>query len=232
MTYLFVVAHPDDEVLGAGGFIYQISKLGHKVSVMFLSGEVTARDARPELWELEADINQCATILGIHKIYKASFPNIEFNTVSQLAIVQSIEQVIKECTPEVVITHHPGDLNNDHYHASIACQAAIRLFQRRNDVKPIHEFLYMEILSSTDWALNTSVQPFQPDTFVEIQEEGLAKKMEGLQAYRDVMRDYPHPRSKESIRGLAAYRGSQAGIMFGEAFETVFRRWDLKGTKE
>lgn len=230
MTYLFVVAHPDDEVLGAGGYIYQLSGLGHKIAVMFLSGEVTARGARPELCELEADINQCAKILGIHKIYKANFPNIEFNTVSQLTLVQSIEQVLKDVMPDVVVTHHPSDLNNDHYHTSIACQAAIRLFQRRTDVKPICEFIYMEILSSTDWALNTSLQPFLPDTFVEIMEEGLAKKIEGLQAYRGVMRDYPHPRSQETIRGLAAYRGSQAGVMFAEAFETVFRRLVLKGS--
>lgn len=38
------------------------------------------------------------------------------------------------------------------------------------------------------------------------------------------MRDYPHPRSKESLKGLAAYRGSQAGMRYAEAFESVFRR--------
>jgi hypothetical protein len=36
------------------------------------------------------------------------------------------------------------------------------------------------------------------------------------------MRDFPHPRSEEIVRGLAAYRGGQAGIKYAEAFQTVF----------
>ena len=42
--------------------------------------------------------------------------------------------------------------------------------------------------------------------------------------YRGVTREYPHPRSKEDIKGLAAYRGGQSGSNYAEAFESVFRR--------
>ena len=49
-------------------------------------------------------------------------------------------------------------------------------------------------------------------------------KLEALAEYQGVMRPYPHPRSPEAIRGLAAYRGSQAGLVYAEAFESVFRR--------
>ncbi len=38
------------------------------------------------------------------------------------------------------------------------------------------------------------------------------------------MRDYPHPRSNEALKGLAAYRGGQAGMIYAESFESVFRR--------
>ena len=43
MNYLFVVAHPDDETLGAGGTIYNLSKKGHEVSVAIMCSEVKAR---------------------------------------------------------------------------------------------------------------------------------------------------------------------------------------------
>ena len=55
-------------------------------------------------------------------------------------------------------------------HTSMACQAAIRLFQRRAEVKPLKEFLFMEVLSSTEWSVNTSMNRFQPNTFVEVGE--------------------------------------------------------------
>jgi N-acetylglucosamine malate deacetylase 1 len=38
------------------------------------------------------------------------------------------------------------------------------------------------------------------------------------------MRPYPHPRSKEALTGLAAYRGGQAGLKYAEAFQAVFQR--------
>lgn len=48
--------------------------------------------------------------------------------------------------------------------------------------------------------------------------------MEALGAYKGVMRPYPHPRSEEALRGLAANRGSQAGCDYAEGFESVLRR--------
>lgn len=229
MNYLVVVAHPDDEVLGAGASIHQLTKEGNKVDVCILSGEVTARKARPELEELIYDMNRAAELLGIHQIIRGSFPNIEFNTVSHLSLVQFIEQAIVSSQPDIVITHHPIDLNNDHYHTSIACQTAIRLFQRRPEVTPIRELLFMEILSATEWGLNSSMRQFTPNTFIEVGEEGIHKKVEALQQYRGVMREFPHPRSMEAIKGLAAYRGGQAGYCYAEAFEGAFRRMDIGG---
>ena len=109
-------------------------------------------------------------------------------------------------------------------HTSLACQAAIRLFQRRSEVKPLQEMWFMEVLSSTEWSVNTAMNRFVPDTYVEVGEAGIDAKIRALAAYRGVMRDFPHPRSAEAIRGLAAYRGAQSGCRYAEAFECVFRR--------
>ena len=82
----------------------------------------------------------------------------------------------------------------------------------------------MEILSSSEWGLNTAMNDFRPNTFFAIGEEGIHKKIEALSSYRGVMRQYPHPRSNEALTGLAAYRGGQSGILYAEAFESVIRR--------
>ena len=56
LNYLFVVAHPDDEVLGAGGTISKLIKEGNKVDVCIMSANVTARTQRPNDNELKADL--------------------------------------------------------------------------------------------------------------------------------------------------------------------------------
>lgn len=224
MSYLVVVAHPDDEVLGAGATMYKLAQEGHSVNVCILSADVNARNFRPSTEELNEDVNSAMDILKVDKIITGNFPNIEFNIVPHLKLVQFIEQAIIETNANVVFTHHPADLNNDHLHTSLACQAAVRLFQRRKDVKPLKELLFMEVPSSTEWGLNKSMNQFSPNTFFEVGEVSVDKKIEALSQYRGVMRNYPHPRSIEAIKGLAAIRGGQSGMVYAEAFESVFRR--------
>lgn len=224
MNYLFVVAHPDDEVLGAGATIRKLTNEGNKVEVCVISSEAKARAFRPEDNELSADMHNALQMVGVGKSYEGAFPNIQLNTVPHLQLVQFIEKAIVESEAEIVVTHHPSDTNNDHLHTSLACQAAIRLFQRRMDVKPLQEFWYMEVLSSTEWSVNSSMNKFNPNLFVGIGKDGVEKKIEALKVYRGVMRPYPHPRSKEALEGLAAYRGAQAGCCYAEAFECVLRR--------
>ena len=224
MSVLVVVAHPDDEVLGAGGTIYTLANRGKEVNVCVMSAQAQARAFRPTNEELKDDTNSSMNSLGVKAKILGSFPNIELNKIPHLELVKFIETAILETGADIVITHHPSDLNNDHLHTSLSCQAAVRLFQRRKQVKPLKELLYMEVLSATDWSMNPSFQKFNPNLFIEIGEEGLQKKINALSMYQDVMREYPHPRSQESMRGLAAYRGSQAAYMYAEAFESAFRR--------
>ena len=221
MNYLVVVAHPDDEALGAGATIHKLIREGHKVAVAIMSGHAAARANISET--LEDDEKKAMSILGVGKVYHADFPNIKMNTVPHLDLVQFIEQCIFDWQAEAIITHHPSDVNIDHQETSHAVNAACRLFQRTDGVPKLRELLYMEALSSTEWSLDSSENRFTPNYFVEIGEEGLAVKLGALSAYIGVMRPYPHPRSKEGITALAAYRGCQAGINYAEAFECVFR---------
>ncbi len=224
MNYLVVAAHPDDEVLGAGASIYQLTQAGHTVSVCILSGKAEARANRPSDEELSSDISQSLGVIGVSRAFIGEFPNIKLNTVDHLLLVQFIEKAILEVLPDVVITHHPSDSNNDHLHTSLSCQEAIRIFQRRDDVHPISELWYMEVPSATDWSVNPAMQKFDPNLFVEVGREGLQKKLDALSAYIGVQRPYPHPRSTESIEALALYRGSQAGCRCAESFQVAFRR--------
>lgn len=222
MKYLVVVAHPDDEVLGAGATIHKLTSNGDHVAVCIMSGHAAAR---ANISATLADDEQNAMdMMGVEKVYHADFPNIKMNTVAHLDLVQHIEKSIADFNADAIITHHPSDTNIDHQETARAAQAACRLFQRREGIAPLQLFAYMEVPSSTEWSLNASENRFEPNAFVEIGNEGVEFKIKALSAYKGVMRLYPHPRSIEALRGLAAYRGSQFGCNYAEAFEIVYRR--------
>lgn len=222
MNYLIVVAHPDDEILGAGATIHKLISEGNKVAVAIMVSQAAARKDLSST--LSDDEKEALSIVGVEKTYHASFPNIKMNTVSHLELVQFVESCIEDWSADAIITHHPSDTNNDHVQTSYSVQAACHLFQRRENLPALKELLYMEIPSSTEWSFDTSANRFAPNYYVEIGKEGVELKIKALSAYKGVMRPYPHPRSNEAMTGLAAYRGSQAGCNYAEAFECAFRR--------
>ena len=114
MIYLTVTAHPDDEILGFGGSTAVLTSKAHKVHNLILSGDVEARRERPAIDALEEHTNQAQKIVGAQDPILGPFPNIKFNTIPHLEMVQFIEKYIEKLQPNVVITHHPYDLNNDH----------------------------------------------------------------------------------------------------------------------
>ncbi len=226
MPVLIVVSHPDDEVLGCGGMATALSAHGVPVRSCILASGADARTLRPETDELMENLEAAHILIGARTQSLGTFPNIAMNTVPHLKVVQFIEDAIVGSGADRIFTHHPMDLNDDHRHTSLACQAAARLFQRRADVPRLKGLYFMEILSSTDWAFGGAGAGFHADTFFEIGERHLETKIAALAAYKNVMRNFPHPRSAEIVRALAAYRGGQAGMRYAEAFQTAFRAVD------
>ncbi len=222
MKVLVVVAHPDDEVLGSGGCIHKFVQEGNEVAVATLVNHAAARSNLSR--HLSEEQERARSMLGIKKSYSADFPNIKTNTVPHLDMVKFVESCIVDFEPDMIMTHSPAETNIDHSMTSYAVQAAIRYPQRNENAVPIKELWYMECASSTEWCVDSAVRKFTPNLFVEIGEEGMNIKLQALAAYAGVMREYPHPRSETALRGLAAWRGAQAGCCYAEAFECVFRK--------
>ena len=223
VDHLIVVAHPDDEILGFGGTGSMMVSRGETVQPIILCGAVDARKQRPSDEELHADLIAANQIVGFQEPILGGFPNLRMNIVPHLDIVQFIEVQIQAFQPRRVFTHHSRDLNDDHCCVARACLAAVRLGQRRADVRMVESVHCLEILSSTDWAFPLQAPPFEPNLFVGI-EHFLEQKIDALACYRHVMREFPHPRSREVLKGLAAYRGGQSGLLYAEAFQTLFQQ--------
>lgn len=216
-TVLVVAAHTDDEALGCGGTIARHVAEGDIVYAVFLADGVTSRpDATPEeLEQRNAAAEKAHKILGITKAYMLGFPDNRMDSVPLLDIVKKLEAVIEELKPQVVYTHHHGDLNIDHritHHATLtAC--------RPIPGSPVSEIYAFEVLSASEW--NTpGNNPFIPNVFVDISQY-LETKMKALAAYELEMREPPHSRSLENARRLSEFRGSLAGLGAAEAMISV-----------
>ena len=115
--------------------------------------------------------------------------------------------------PEVIYTHHWGDLNIDHRITFNAVMTACRPFG-----SPVKKILCFEVLSSTEWNVQNAANAFMPNLFIDVTDT-LAKKIAALREYKGEMRPYPHPRSLEGAELLAKTRGLTIGANAAEAFE-------------
>jgi N-acetylglucosamine malate deacetylase 1 len=212
---LVVAAHPDDEVLGCGGTMARHVNNGDKVYVVFMSDGVSSRvNAKDnEMSERESCAKKSSKILGAQIPRFFNFPDNRMDTIPMLDIVQPLEEVICKIEPEVVYTHHSGDLNIDHQITNQATMTACR----PQPGKTISEIYTFEILSSTGWGAPTVVNVFTPNTFIEITDVW-KKKVEALYCYDTELIDFPHARSYKGIEALAIYRGSSVGVKHAEAF--------------
>lgn len=218
---LIVGAHPDDEILGVGGTLAKHAAQGDEVYACLLCEHVNARANKPEHTRFLEQVHAAKNIIGIKEILFFDFPNIAMNTVPTLKIVQAIEEAIVRFKPEVVYTHHVGDVNDDHHVVFRATMAAIRLPERGNipglPRNLIKEVLSYETPSSTEWAAPLPAHAFLPNVFVNIR-DFLDKKLQALSCYENVTKSYPHPRSVEAMRAKAKTTGVQAGLEAAEAF--------------
>lgn len=219
-TVLVVVAHPDDEVLGAGGTISKRTRSGDRVVCLVLGDGVSSRYdspdrvAREEIERRREQAQQSGEILGIDGWYFRDFPDNRFDAVDLLDLVKEIETMAEQEQPDIIYTHHSGDLNIDHQRTHRAVMTAFRP-EPGCTVQEIYSF---EVLSSTEWHSRGAGDLFAPNVFVEVEEEDWARKLEAMRCYSDELEPFPHPRSEEAIESLAKRRGSQAGHPLAEAF--------------
>lgn len=214
-----IVAHPDDEVLLAGGAIARHADAGDSVRILILATGAAARggDQAAAMEHLRAEAQRAAKILGAASVGLREFPDNRMDTVPLLEVVKSVEAFLAEAPCDLIYTHHRGDLNVDH---RIAHQAVVTACRPVPGAR-VAEILAGETNSATEWA-SPGFAPFQPTDFLDIG-RALDRKLRALECYEGEIRQWPHPRSAEGIRTLARWRGTQVGVEAAEAFMLVRR---------
>lgn len=214
VTILVVMAHPDDEVLGAGGTIARFVSQGEPVSCLLLSDGVGARSsAHPDAADRRRrHCMAAAEVLGVADVQCHDLPDNRFDSLDLLDVIRLVEAAVERVGPETVITHHGGDLNVDH---RITHQAVLTA-TRPVPGSTVRTVLGAEVLSSSEWAFGAHRQ-FTPSVFVDVSET-IDTKIAALACYVDETRSAPHARSIEAVRSLASTRGAATGVAAAEAF--------------
>jgi LmbE family N-acetylglucosaminyl deacetylase len=206
---LVIAAHPDDEVLGAGGTVIRHFKSGDEVRALIVCSADPIR-YRAGQHDQPADAERASYYLG-GRISGLGFPDQRLDAGSNLELIQAIERQVRDFEPHIVYTHHWGDVNADHVRIAEAVDVATRPF-----AAPWLRKLYaFETPSSSEWTASSRNRPFIPNTFSDISGE-LDRKLDAMRCYRSELRPYPHPRSLRALRERAGFWGSVANMTAAE----------------
>jgi LmbE family N-acetylglucosaminyl deacetylase len=217
---LVIAAHPDDEVLGCGGTIDKLIKAGIEVHCILCTQGITSRHGQSEsekklkIEKLKLSSRESHKLLGVTSTHYLDFPDNKMDILPLLDVIQEFEKLIESIQPFSVITHSKNDVNIDHQIVHEAVQAATR----PQPNMPVRKLLFFEIPSSSEWRFSGKSDVFTPSVFMDI-EKNIANKIKALKCYDSEMRNFPHPRSYESVENLSKFRGATVGLFYAEAFE-------------
>ena len=222
---LVAVAHPDDELLGLGATIHKlVSRQGCVVRAIILGEGITSRDdvRNVEKWEKQlaihkSNIENARRFIGYESTGVYDFPDNRFDTVPLLDIIKVVEKEKVQFGPEIIFTHHGGDVNIDHQRMFEAVVTACRPMEQEK----VTTIITFETPSGTEWRAATDPKHFVPNFFVEVTEDDIQAKIDGMNCYEFEKRSFPHPRSPEALKIFAQRWGITVGVKYAEAFTIV-----------
>ena len=216
MNVLVVAAQPDDEILGLGGTLSRHAAAGDDVTVLLLADHGSARYDDDRIREVRRAARAAADILGVGEVRFGELEDQKLDARPILEVTQRVEAVLREVQPEVIYTHHRGDINRDHAVVHEATLTAARPYSAPG----VRRIVCYATPSATEWAGPYPESSFLPNLYVDISEY-LETKLRAMGEYPTELRDPPHPRSLEALRSHAAYWGSVIGVAAAEPFVIV-----------
>ena len=199
MKILGIGAHPDDIEYGCGGTLLKF-KREKNAEIFFFVATRGDYSGGSEVRVKEQE--KAAEFLGVKKVFWGEF------TDTQLAmgrnLIGAVENAINECDPDIIFVNYPEDNHQDH--RALAESTVVASRYRR-------KVLFYEDYTSTG---------YEPDMFVDVEDE-LEAKEELLRIHKSqVERDYPTGLDiVESVSAIANFRGFQAKVKYAEGFRAL-----------
>jgi LmbE family N-acetylglucosaminyl deacetylase len=138
-TILVVVAHPDDETLGAGGTIRKHTENGVQVDVHCMTGND----------ERNSELKEACGILGVKNLYLSERDDFAID----LDLTNEVVGAILKSRPKIIITHHSEDYNRNHQQCARIVDEAVEwashttIFENAHRVERIYNMEINTLIS-------------------------------------------------------------------------------------
>ncbi len=118
MTTLICVAHPEDDVLEAGGTIAKYLKEGDKLAVVIFSfgeGSDPLQDPQTVTIQKIKESKKALEVLGVRDTIYLSLSDIDFTNELRLpSTAKKFHDILSRYNPEKIFTHASDDFNAKH----------------------------------------------------------------------------------------------------------------------
>jgi LmbE family N-acetylglucosaminyl deacetylase len=189
---LVIVAHPDDEIVGAGCLLSRLDR----VVVIHLTGDGTSTELE-EVENLEIRKEECIAALSIAQVPRERVVDLDLADLPYhlTDLTKTVTSHLQRVSPEIVLTHAYEGGHPDHDATAFASHASLKLLQDSGIRPPV--LFEMALHPSTDG--QGKVIDFLPNSSKEIttlvpdrEARDLKRKMYAcFETQRDVLESSP-----------------------------------------
>jgi LmbE family N-acetylglucosaminyl deacetylase len=160
---LVLAPHFDDEVFGCGGLLAQLSESDAEIKVLYLTdssgGQEITENRAAYSARRRAEAQRGLDLLGITQLEVLAIPDGTL-AASTEAAAETIERVIREHRPDLLLSVSPSEVTADHRAAFAALHRALSTVRGHADLKGI--------LNSCRILLYEVNHPGYPDLLVDV----------------------------------------------------------------
>lgn len=205
MNILVIAAHPDDIEPQMGGTIAKYVREGHMVKMILLTrtgGDIEKIRNKEGI--------EAAKILGVEELIhlQHSQENFTYNR----ALINEIDNLIKQYNPREIFTLNPNDSHQDH---QIVAKAVISACRKNN----INLYFFENVIPGGNSITNENY-----NYYVDISDTFFTK-MQSIRAHSSQIEKFGEE-WLSGIEGRSKFRGFQMNVKYAEAFilAKYFRR--------
>lgn len=218
---LVIAPKPNNETLGCWGTLLKHRDNGDLLYWLIVTKESDIKKwGEDKIRKRELEIKKVREAYNFKEVINFGIEATQVHEYPFQELVELFDNALKSIEPNTIYVHFHTDIHSDQRLSFEAFFSSCKPFKHPY----IKEIFIYETLSETNFSPPLNKNLFIPNHYVDITEY-LSKKIEIMKIYESEIKSHPFPRSEDSIRALAILRGSEANVMYAEAFMILRSIW-------